>query len=74
MHSDVKLSMELMSPSNLHNFGEVDRISLGLASQRSQRRDEFITAELTNHLFRTQGHKGLDLASINIQRYLHPKS
>jgi len=64
----IDLSLELMSPSNLHNLGEVDRISLGLSSQRSQRRDEFITSELTNHLFRTQGHKGLDLAAINIQR------
>ena len=65
----MDLSQEMMIPSNLHNLGEVDRISLGLASQRSQRRDEFITSQLTNHLFKTQGHKGLDLAAINIQRY-----
>jgi len=64
----VDLSQEMMIPSNLHNLGEVDRISLGLASQRAQRRDEFITSQLTNHLFKTQGHKGLDLAAINIQR------
>ncbi|CAG7822546.1 unnamed protein product, partial [Allacma fusca] len=68
MPHKVDLSQELMIPSNLHNLGEVDRISLGLASQKAQRRDEFITSELTNHLFRTQGHKGLDLAAINIQR------
>jgi len=58
----------MMSPSNIHNFGEVDRLILGMSSQRSQRRDEFITTQLTNHLFRTQWHKGLDLAAINIQR------
>lgn len=58
----------MMSPSNIHNLGEVDRIALGLSTQRSQRRDEFITTQLTNHLFQTQGHKGLDLAAINIQR------
>ena len=57
-----------MSPSNIHNLGEIDRITLGLASQRSQKRDQFITAQLTNHLFQTSGHKGLDLAAINIQR------
>ena len=57
-----------MSPSNLHNFGEVDRITLGLASERSQGSDEFITAELTNNLFKTGSHQGLDLAAINIQR------
>ncbi|XP_021946283.1 peroxidasin homolog [Folsomia candida] len=64
----IELSHEMMSPTNIHNLGEVDRISLGLTSQRSQRRDEFITTQLTNHLFQTQGHKGLDLAAINIQR------
>jgi len=68
MPYNIELSAEMMSPSNLHNLGEVDRISLGLSSQRSQRRDEFITTQLTNHLFRTQWHKGLDLAAINIQR------
>jgi hypothetical protein len=67
--TEIELSHEMMSPSNIHNLGEVDRISLGLSSQRSQRRDEFITTQLTNHLFQTQGHQGLDLAAINIQRY-----
>lgn len=65
---EIELSHEMMSPTNIHNLGEVDRITLGLSSQRSQRRDEFITSQLTNHLFQTQGHKGLDLAAINIQR------
>jgi len=64
----VELSQEMMSPMNIHNFGEVDRISLGLVSQKSQRRDEFITSQLTNHLFKTRFHPGLDLAALNIQR------
>ncbi|CAL8111499.1 unnamed protein product [Orchesella dallaii] len=64
----VDLSQEMMSPMNIHNFGEVDRISLGLVSQKSQRRDEFITTQLTNHLFKTRFHPGLDLAAINMQR------
>ena len=47
----IKLHKELNNPANLHNFGSVDRILLGLASKRLARRDEFITEELTNHLF-----------------------
>ena len=47
----IKLHKELNNPANLHNFGSVDRLVLGLASKRLARRDEFITEELTNHLF-----------------------
>lgn len=40
-----------------------------MSSQRALKRDEFITPELTNHLFQTDGFPfGLDLAAINIQR------
>ncbi len=50
----VRLHKELNNPANLHNFGSVDRIMLGLASKKLARRDEFITTELTNHLFQVQ--------------------
>jgi len=50
----VRLHKELNNPSNLHNFGSVDRIMLGLASKQLSRRDEFITTELTNHLFQVR--------------------
>jgi len=66
---NVKLHKEMNNPSNLHNFGSVDRILLGLCSQKLARRDEFMTDELTNHLFQTpRSHFGMDLASLNIQR------
>ena len=51
---NVELHKEMNNPSNLHNFGSVDRILLGLSSQKLARRDEFITDELTNHLFQVR--------------------
>ena len=51
---NVELHKEMNNPSNLHNFGSVDRILLGLSSQKLSRRDEFITDELTNHLFQVE--------------------
>ena len=47
----IDLHKEMNNPSNLHNFGSVDRVLLGLVNQRLSRRDEFISKELTNHLF-----------------------
>ncbi|XP_063858691.1 LOW QUALITY PROTEIN: peroxidase-like [Scylla paramamosain] len=65
----IKLHEELMNPSNIHNFGSVDRLILGLAFEMSQGRDVYMTNELTRHLFQTPGHHyGMDLASLNIQR------
>lgn len=60
---------EFSNPVNLETAGSVDRVVLGLANQPCQRRDEFITEEMTNHLFQTPGFPfGMDLASLNIQR------
>jgi len=65
----VELHKEMNNPSNLHNFGSVDRILLGLCNEKLARRDEFISEELTNHLFQTpRSGFGMDLASLNIQR------
>lgn len=65
---DVSLHMEMTNPSNIWSMGAVDRLLLGMANQPIQRRDEFITHELTNHLFQTPSTDfGMDLAAINIQ-------
>uniref|UniRef100_A0A182M5W6 Uncharacterized protein n=1 Tax=Anopheles culicifacies TaxID=139723 RepID=A0A182M5W6_9DIPT len=49
--------------------GSLHRLLRGMVNQRALKRDEFITAELTNHLFQTKSFPfGLDLAAINIQR------
>ncbi|XP_055381026.1 uncharacterized protein LOC129611751 isoform X2 [Condylostylus longicornis] len=49
--------------------GSLHRLIRGMVNQRALQRDEFITPELTNHLFQTGNFPfGLDLAAINIQR------
>ncbi|CAG0916970.1 unnamed protein product [Notodromas monacha] len=66
---DVELHREMMDPAPLHGTGAVDRLALGLAAQEAQNRDEFVTDQLTNHLFQApDGDFGMDLVSINIQR------
>ncbi|XP_030022207.2 chorion peroxidase [Manduca sexta] len=69
MTNNVSLHDELTNPSNIWSIGAVDRLLLGMVNQPIQHRDEFITDELTNHLFQTpQIDFGMDLAAINIQR------
>ncbi|XP_043280345.1 peroxidase-like isoform X2 [Venturia canescens] len=67
--NNVTIHEEFSNQQNLHAPGSLDRLLLGLVNQPCQRRDEFITSELTNHLFQTPSFKfGMDLAAINIQR------
>ncbi|KAL0130187.1 hypothetical protein PUN28_002048 [Cardiocondyla obscurior] len=69
LFNNVSIHDEFSNPANLDTAGAVDRLLLGLVNQPCQRRDEFITEEMTNHLFQTPGFAfGMDLASINIQR------
>ncbi|XP_014215502.1 peroxidase-like [Copidosoma floridanum] len=67
--NNVSIHEEFRNPGNLESPGSVDRLLLGLVNQPAQRRDEFISEELTGHLFQTPGFPfGMDLASINVQR------
>ncbi|KAL6441885.1 hypothetical protein ACFW04_002349 [Cataglyphis niger] len=69
MFNNVSIHDEFSNPANLETAGSIDRLLLGLVNQPCQRRDEFITEEITNHLFQTPGFAfGMDLASLNIQR------
>ncbi|KAJ8664263.1 hypothetical protein QAD02_005925 [Eretmocerus hayati] len=69
LFNNVSIHEEFSHPVNLETAGSVERILLGLVNQPCQRRDEFISDELTSHLFQTPGFEfGMDLAAINIQR------
>ncbi|XP_078034231.1 uncharacterized protein LOC144468548 [Augochlora pura] len=69
LFNNVTIHREFSNPANLETAGSVDRLLLGLINQPSQKRDEHISDELTNHLFQTPKFPfGMDLGSINIQR------
>ncbi|KAK4874945.1 hypothetical protein RN001_014305 [Aquatica leii] len=69
IRNNVTLHEEQKNIENIWSFGSLDRLLLGLINQPIQKRDEFITNELTNHLFQTEGVPfGMDLAAVNIQR------
>lgn len=54
---------------DIGSSGSLHRIIRGMASQRTLKRDEFMSPELTNHLFQSSSFPfGMDLAAINIQR------
>lgn len=65
----MSLHREQDNLENIWSAGSTDRLLLGFCNQPSQRRDEFVADELTNHLFQPQGLPfGADLAAINVQR------
>ncbi|RZC43164.1 chorion peroxidase-like, partial [Asbolus verrucosus] len=69
LFNNVTLHEEQENVENIWSFGSLDRMLIGFCNQPSQRRDEFICDELTNHLFQSRGFPfGMDLAAINIQR------
>lgn len=57
---------------NYYNFqpGMIDEIIRGLVSTPMENLDQFITGEITNHLFEDKRipHSGVDLIALNIQR------
>ncbi|XP_065359747.1 uncharacterized protein LOC135953697 [Calliphora vicina] len=68
INNNVSLHEEFQR-GDIGSVGSLHRLIRGMATQRALKRDEFITPELTNHLFQTPGFPfGLDLAAINIQR------
>ncbi|XP_063244152.1 peroxidase-like [Bacillus rossius redtenbacheri] len=64
-----RLSEVLKRPYNLYKPGWYDQYVMGLVNQVSQAMDDFVTQEVTNHLFQQPLQQfGMDLAAINVQR------
>ena len=68
----VKLRDVFMNPDIIYEVGMVDELLRGLLGTSMETLDQFITHEVTNHLFEERGKQfsGLDLAALNIQRGL----
>nr|XP_045625957.1 uncharacterized protein LOC123775117 isoform X1 [Procambarus clarkii] len=66
----VKLSDHFFNPDLLYQPGMLDEIIRGLTTVSMETLDQFITDEVTNHLFEDtkKPFSGLDLASLNVQR------
>ncbi|XP_063868298.1 peroxidasin-like [Scylla paramamosain] len=66
----VKLSEHFFNPDLLYQPGMFDEIIHGLTTVSMETLDQFLTDEVTNHLFedKRQPFSGLDLAALNIQR------
>ncbi|CAG9808741.1 unnamed protein product [Chironomus riparius] len=68
INNNVSLHEE-NSHGDIGETGSLHRIIRGMTTQRTLKRDEFMTPELTNHLFQSGIFPfGMDLAAINIQR------
>ncbi|XP_042238092.1 uncharacterized protein LOC121876775 isoform X2 [Homarus americanus] len=66
----VKLSEHFFNPDLLYQPGMIDEIIRGLTTVSMETLDQFLTDEVTNHLFedKKKPFSGLDLAALNIQR------
>ena len=58
------------NPEKLHEPGMIDDLIRGMSTTSMETLDQFITDEVTNHLFEDKAtpYSGLDLAALNIQR------
>lgn len=66
----VQLRHTFFNPDLLYRVGMLDELMLGLVNTPMETLDNFITEEVTNHLFekRRAPTSGMDLAALNIQR------
>ena len=68
-YSRVPLSDAFFNPELIYSPGKLDEFLVGLATQPSQRYDNIITEEVTNHLFQGKNKSfGMDLVALNVQR------
>ena len=65
----IPLSDTFFNPEKVYIPGELDKFLVGLATQPSQKYDNIITDEVTNHLFQAKDKSfGMDLVALNLQR------
>lgn len=66
----VKLSNHFFNTDLLFQPGMIDEIMRGLTTVSIETFDQFLTAEVTNHLFeeKEKPFSGMDLAALNLQR------
>jgi len=67
---DINLKDTFFNPDPLYEPGMIDQVIRGLATTSMETLDQFITEEVTNHLFEDKKipHSGLDLVALNLQR------
>ena len=67
---DMKLSDFFFNPDKLYEPSMLDELIRGVSTSSMETLDQFLTAEVTNHLFEDKHtpFSGLDLAALNIQR------
>ena len=68
--TDLKLSDMFFNPDKLYEPGMLDDLIRGVSTTSMETLDQFITHEVTNHLFEEKHtpYSGLDLAALNLQR------
>lgn len=66
----ILLRDAFFNPDMLYDIGMVDEMLRGLVSTPMETLDQFITGEVTNHLFENRRipHSGVDLIALNVQR------
>ena len=71
-----QLKDTFFNPDPLYEPGMIDQVIRGLATTSMETLDQFITEEVTNHLFEDKNvpFSGLDLVALNLQRGEHPST
>ena len=65
----LTLNKQFLNPELLYTPGNLDKFLVGLASQPSQKFDNVLSDQVTNHLLQPKDKSfGLDLVALNIQR------
>ena len=65
----LTLNKQFLNPELLYTPGNLDKFLVGLATQPSQKFDNVLSDQVTNHLLQPRDKNfGLDLVALNIQR------